>query len=176
MRINEIHDLSDTRVCEILIDGLSNIEDEQLLDNYSPSRSHVNSNLFYILNNGRYQNGTYYVVEDDNGNYVCSAGWNMYDNDTALVLTRAYVSTEYRTSYIMGELLLPRMIESCSRFKNVWITCNKYNKAIYDWFDRNVSGKQPALFNNWPPVYSQFEPIGLKIVNNTEQYVVQLRK
>ena len=176
MIINEIHDLTNERVCNILRDGLSNISEDYLLDNYSPARASIDSNIFYILENGRYVNGAYYVIEDSAGKYVCSAGWNMYDNDTALVLTRAYVSPEYRTAYVMAEYLLPLMIESCSEFKNVWITCNKYNKAIYNWFYRAQSGKRPALFANWPEIYSRFSPIGLKTVYGTEQYVVQLLK
>lgn len=170
MNIHEIHDLSNTGVVDILKRGLDTAG-----PNYSSSMDKCTSNLFYILANGRYLHGAYFVIED-NGEYIASAGWNKYDNDTALVLTRAYVSKTYRATYIMGKLLLPRMLDQCSGFNNVWITCNESNKTIYNWFVRSHEGKIPALFNNWPEIYSRFEPIGKREVYYTDQYVAQLKK
>lgn len=175
MNIHEIHDLSNTEVVRILQDGLSNVDEKNIVQNYSPDYKDINSNLFYILENGRYNDGTYYVMEEA-GEYIASAGWNKYNDNTALLLTRAYISKGYRGSYIFSETCLPRMLESCSDFEKVWITCNKYNKAIYDWFCLAEKGKRPALFNNWPEIYRKFKPIGLMEIYNTEQYVVQLRK
>jgi hypothetical protein len=175
MNIHEIQDLSNEHVINILKQGLSNIDDERIIENYSPTFSEVNSNLFYVLKDGRYKNGMYYVMEE-NGEYLASAGWNQYDDSTALVLTRAFISKSHRAKYIFAETCLPKMLEACSDFDKVWITCNKYNKTIYDWFCLAEKGKRPALFNNWPDIYRQFQPIGIKSVYNTEQYVVQLRK
>jgi len=93
-----------------------------------------------------------------------------------LVLSRSYITKEYRTTYLLGQLLLPRMLEETEQFKNVWITCNENNKSIYDWFVMTASGKQPTLFNHWPKIYDRFEPIGMKEVYYTNQYVAQLRK
>lgn len=175
MNIHEIQSLSDTYVIDILKRGLSKIDDENIIMNYSPDHSEINSNLFYILKEGRYREGMYYVMEED-GKYIASAGWNKYNEDTALVLTRAFISEEHRAKYIFAETCLPKMIEACSTFDKVWITCNKYNKAIYNWFCLSDKGRRPALFNNWPDIYKRFEPIGIKSVYNTDQYVVQLRK
>ena len=175
MLITEIHDLSDCRAISVLSSGLSAIKESHLRKNYSPENSHINSNLFYILQHGRYSNSAYYIVEDK-GRFVCSAGWNRYDNETSLVLTRAFVAPEYRATYVMAELLLPKMLESCPKTDKVWITCNEYNKTIYDWFCRSSEGKKPVLFNNWPDIYSKFVPVGVRTVYNTKQYVVQLTR
>lgn len=171
MNIHKIHDLTNNQVISILRDGLQ-LTDEK---NYSPDFSDINSNLFHVLKNGRFKDGAYYVIEE-NGKYIASAGWNRYDQSTALVLARAFVSKPYRTTYIMGEMLLPLMLDECKDFENVWITCNEKNRAIYDWFVRNSEGKRPAMFNNWPEIYNNFEPIGTRIVYFTEQYVAQLKR
>lgn len=174
MIIHKIHDLSNNRVIQLLMNGLLLVKGNDF-ENYSPLASNFNSNLFYILENGRYENGAYYIIEED-GKYIASAGWNMYDDNTALVLTRAFVSKEYRASYILGEKLLPLMISECYNVANIWITCNETNKTIYQWFSRVHSGKQGAIIKDWPDIYRRFEPIGKRVVYYTEQYVVQLRK
>ncbi len=174
MNIHKIHDLSNEYVVDILKTGLNDITDPQIEQNYSPIYSNINSNLFYILENGRYLNGAYYLLEE-NGKFIASSGWNQYTDDTALVLSRSFVAKEYRTTYVMGQYLLPLMIEESSIYEHVWITCNGYNKSIYNWFVRAAEGKTPAMFSNWPEIYLRFKPIGTKIVYNTEQYVAELK-
>lgn len=169
MIVNEIHDLSNTRVIELLKIGLADV-DRHVADNYSPMNSHINSNLFYLLENGRYATGTYYVVEEG-GKYVSSAGWNKYNDTTALLMTRLYVSEECRSQYFMGNLLLPRMFHATTEYDNVWMTFNLYNKALYDWFSRFDDKK-----NIWPDIWKNFKPIGMKTIYNTEQYVVELQR
>jgi len=171
MNIHEIHDLSNKYVVNILKTGLSEVCLNP--DNYSPDMAHCNSNLFFILENGRYTDSTYYVIEED-GKYIGSAGWNKYDDSTALLLTRAYITPKYRAKYLMGNLLVPQMLAATLNFEKVWLTFNEYNNTIYNWFLRNDAGLRPALFNNWPDIYKQFVPIGKHIVYNTKQYVVQL--
>lgn len=173
MLVYKIHDLSDSRVIDILIAGLSDLD--QSNENYSPLRKDSPANLFYILENGRFRDGAYYVIEED-GKFIAGSGWNQYTSDTALVLVRSYIVPSCRNKFLMAELLLPDMLNDCKDFEHVWITCNKYNKAIYNWFERAAAGKSPTVGSNWPEIYKNFEPIGIKTVNYTEQYVVQLRK
>lgn len=175
MILHEMHDLSNKTALEILQKGLQEVDDPNIIQNYSPVYSHMSSNIFYILEHGRYNVGKYFVLEN-NGEYIASGGWNKYSEETALVMTRLYISKKNRTKYLFTERALPLMIDECSHFKNVWMTCNKYNKAIYDWFCRNEEGKHGSLFAGWPEIYKRFEPIGIKTVYHTEQYVVQLRK
>ena len=175
MRIHQLNDLSDRYLVGLLEQGLSVVTDPDIKHNYSPEFRECDANLFYILQNGRYSTGCYYIIEDHDELVAC-AGWNKYNDDTALVLTRAFVAENYRTSYIMGEKLLPLMIHSTVAYKNVWITCNEYNKSIYNWFERKAAGRRTTMFADWPEIYSRFEPIGKKIVYNTEQYIVQLKR
>ena len=67
MIIHEIHDLSNKYVIELLLKGLSKITDEQYVTNYHPDYASNTGNLFYILEQGRYVKGKYYVLEEDNG-------------------------------------------------------------------------------------------------------------
>jgi predicted secreted protein len=175
MNIHKIHDLSNSFVTNLLEEGLSNVD--KGWENYSPKYADKNSNLFYILDKGRYKKGAYYVLEED-GKYIGSSGWNEYEYETtvSLVLTRSYIIPEKRANYYMAAFLLPSMLEECNNYEKIWITCNKNNDTIYKWFVRNAEGKPPAIFNNWPDIYKRFEPIGLKTVYYTEQYVAQLKR
>lgn len=179
MVVHEIHDLSDAYVLNLLQKGLSDVTDEKLKKNYNPEDSDYNGNLFFILKNGRYRKGygKYYVVENQ-GQYVCSAGWNEYedDPDTALALTRMYVSPEYRGKYFVEKFILKKTLVETRKYKKVWLTVNENNKTIYTWFLRAENKKATALFNDWPETYRLFKPIGVKTVYNTTQYVMELRR
>jgi hypothetical protein len=178
MNIYEINDLSNDKVIDILKYGISvgMLSNTKLHENYLYEYKHNPANLFYRLERGEYKSGTYFVITDNNDNYVASAGWYVYNRNTALVLTRMLVSPPYRTSYIIGETVLPIMIERTQQYENVWITCNDYNKAIYHWFERTSQDKSPTLYKNWPAIYKKFKPIGKRIVNTVDQYVVALEK
>lgn len=171
MKVHCIRDLSNNYALGILEQGLEQSSEE----NYSPKLRNNPANLFFVLSSGRYKTGAYFIVEKD-GEYVCSAGWNEYTEDTALVLTRAFVSKPYRGQFHMGSLLLPRMIEETAGYKHTWITCNTKNDSIYKWFVRSYEGKQPAMFNNWPDIYKSFTPIGEKTIYYTQQLVVELQR
>ena len=176
MNIYEINDLSNDKVIDILKYGITieMLDNPKLHENYLYNYKGYSANLFNRLEKNQYKKGAYFIITDANDNYVASAGWYEYDENTALVLTRMLVSPPYRTTYIIGEKVLPIMIERTQQYKNVWITCNDYNKAIYHWFERASQNKSPALYNNWPEIYKQFKPIGKKMVNKIEQYVVAL--
>ena len=174
MHVHRINDLTNEYVVNLLSSGLSSVEDSEL-QNYSPEFKTHNSNIFYILNQGRYKIGAYFVVEN-NGEYVCSSGWNEYDNTTALVLTRSYVAKPYRATYPMATLLLPSMIEETASYQHTWLTCNSSSPRLYEWFVRAAQGKSPAMFNNWPDIYRRFKPIGEKNIYYTPQLVAQLER
>ena len=177
MKIHTIHDLTNREVVDILQDNLSLITDANVIKNYHPDYCGQPGNLFYILEQGRYRqgHGKYYVITDDHDKYMCSAGWNEYELDTsvALMLTRMYVAPGFRCQYILGNLILPQAIEEANRYKHIWITSNNHNRAIYLFFERAASGKRTALFNDWPPIYRKFKPLGQKTVYYTEQWVAE---
>ena len=176
MQVHQIHDLSNSYVNLILRKGLTNATDERYVKNYHPEFSNDPQNLFYILNdtNGRYKKGCYYVLED-NGEYVCSAGYNEYELDSsiALALTRAYVAPKHRTKYYMGQYILPKIIESTRQYPHLYITADSHNSAIYQWFVRAAEGKSPGMFNDWPDIYRKFKPMGKKTIYYIEQYIAE---
>lgn len=178
--VHEIHDLSDPYVTALLESGLSNIKDDNLAKNYHPHfMNEFSGNLFCILQNGRYRKGKgkYYVIENL-GKYVCSAGWNEYEDDhtVAFALSRMYVAPEYRGDYPVGTYILPKTIRETRKYKNIWLTVNEHNKVIYSWFERSLEKKATALFNDWPEIYRQFKPIGKKTIYTTTQYIMELNK
>lgn len=171
MIIHPLHNTQNKYVIKILTDGLQTITQENILKNYHPDYSNDNANLFYILSDGRYSSGsgTYFVAEED-GKYICSAGWNkyQYNPDTALVLSRMYVAPLHRGNYIVGSHILPICIgESIVEHSHLWMTYHIVNNKTKKWFD-NWRGKTSI-----PSEYKKFNYIGVKTVYYTEQYVYQ---
>ena len=171
MIIHSVNDLSNIGVINFLKHGL---EEAVGLENYHPDVSSNPANLFYILKEGRYKHGNYFVMEED-GKYAGSAGWNPY-GDVALVLTRAFIPTWCRVKYNMAYHLLPIIFDQTVSYERLWVTCNDYNFSIYQALTRMQSGKSAGLFESWPPIYKKFVPIGKKIVNYTEQYVAEYKR
>jgi hypothetical protein len=179
MQLHQLHDASNEFVMNLLEVSFSTITDTNIIKNYHPKFKNEPANIFHILNdvNGRYKKGAYYVLEND-GEYVCSAGWNQYDLDStiALALTRAYVDPKYRTKYYMGEYILPKIIDSTRVYEHLYITADSYNSAIYQWFVRAEAGKSPGMFSDWPDIYRNFKPIGQKNIYYVNQFVVEYKK
>lgn len=174
MKIHSIQDLSNNYVVNMLKDNLQTVTEPDLVKNYHPDFSDNPANLFYILKDGRFKNGNYFVMEED-GEYAGSAGWNPY-NDVALVLTRAFIPVTERMKYNMANYLLPLIFEQTFNFEKLWITCNDHNIAIYQALTRLQDKKSAGLVGAFPDVYKKFVPIGKKIVNYTEQYVAEYSK
>ena len=176
MQLHKIKDSSNKIVMDLLEDSFSKITDSNIIKNYHPNFKDDPANIFYILNDpsGRYHRGCYYVLEDE-GEYMCSAGYNEYDLDKtiALALTRAYISPEHRTKYFMGEYILPEIIKNTVQYTHLYITADAFNSTIYQFFVRASKGKRTAMFNDWPDVYRKFKPIGKKTIYYTEQYVAE---
>jgi hypothetical protein len=177
MVLHSINDLSNQHVVEMLKNNLSLIKDPTIISNYHPDYTSTPGNLFYILNEGRYQIGNYFVIEEA-GEYIASAGWNEYelDNDIALMLTRMYTAPKFRMNYHVGNNILPIALGEVTNYEKIWITCNEHNRAIYDWFSRVEHGRRGGLFNDWPELYRRFKPIGKKNVYYTEQYVAEYKR
>ena len=175
MIIHQIRDMSDSSIVKILEQGMTQVTDPKLIENYHPDFKNENSNLFYILKHDRYKIGNYYVMEEDN-NYICSSGWNWYKDDIALALTRTYVLSEYRQRNLIATHILPLIIEDSKSYDRLWITCNEYNKTIYKAFTRIQQGKTTGLSNAWDKIYSNFLPIGIRAVNFTNQYVAEYKR
>jgi hypothetical protein len=179
MLIHQIHDTSNKSVIDLLAKAFSGIENPLFMKNYHYDYRDNPANVFFILENGRYRegHGKYFVIEED-GKYICSAGWNEYDLEPtiALALTRMYVNTEYRTQYYVGNNILPTILEETASYSRVWITSNSHNKMIYRWFERSAQGKRTSLFNDWPDIYRGFVPIGQHEVYYTMQDVAELKR
>jgi hypothetical protein len=171
MKLHSIHDLTNKAMTDMLVANLSLVDEPNLIKNYHPDYCDTPGNLFYILNEGRYKKGCYYILENK-GQYILSAGWNDY-NGIALVYTRAYITKEYRTGYLLSKYVLPEILAETTEYDRLWITCNDYNKSIYHALTLLSNGKRAGLFDSWPEIYKKFVPIGLATVNNVEQYIAE---
>jgi len=176
MIVHSIKDLSNNPIVKLLQQGLEDLPEHDLAINYHPYFKDDYANLFYLLEHGRFEIGNYFVMQTETGEYAGSAGWNRLDDNTALALVRAYIPLKFRTSYNMAKYILPRIIEESKAYNSIWITCNHYNKPIYDALV-NLSNNKPAgMFNQWPADYKKFKPIGTKVVNNSVQFVAEYKR
>ena len=176
MRIHELHDLTNKPVVDILRNAMLTVDKPNLILNYHPDYSHKPGNLFYILQTGRYANGhgKYYVVTQGD-QYVCGAGWNEYDYDptVALLLTRMYVAPQQRSNFILGNMVLPLMLEETQQYEHQWVTVNQHNIGLYRYFERAEQGRSTSLAQDWPEVYRKFKPIGEHKIYFTDQWVAE---
>lgn len=173
MILHAIQDLSNQPVTALLMQGLSNIAEHDLVHNYHPLYIDRSENIFNMLSTGKFSQGNYYVIENQ-GEYVGSAGWYQYTEEVSLVLVRAYIVPKFRTQYLMASQILPNIFEEC-KSKKLWITCNSYNKVIYTGLVNMSNGKSAGIYN-WPAVYGKFKPVGTKIVNSVAQYIAEYER
>lgn len=175
MQIHAIQDLSNNYVINLLKTSLSEITDSDIITNYHPDYANIPGNLFYVLSDGRYKKGNYFVLEDG-GQYLGSSGWNEY-NDLALIMTRTYVPPKFRSRQLIAKhITVPITFKETAAYTKLWITCNEHNKSIYNMIERMKSGNFSGVGPVWKKLYSQFSPIGMHVVNNTLQYVAELNK
>jgi len=174
MLIHQIQNLSNTKVIKLLEKGLQKVTESELIKNYHPDYKNENSNLFYILHHDRFKIGNYYIVEENN-NYICSSGWNWYKDDIALALTRTYVIPEYRQRNLIASNILPLIMEDSKSYNRLWITCNGYNKAIFNAFTRIQQGKATGLTNTWDKIYGNFFSTGRESTRS-EIFTLKLNK
>lgn len=179
MILHSIHDLSNTHVTELLRNGLSSIDKSlPFSKNYHPDFANERENIFNSIMKGRYAlgKGKYFVLECDNELAAC-AGWNAYkpnDGTVALALTRAYVVPKFRARYLLGEYILPKVIEETSDYDHLYITANEYNSTIYQLFVRANSDK--FIGNGISEIYKKFKPIGKRVIYETLQQVMEYQK
>ena len=176
MIVHPIKDLGNGPVVNLLRQGLETMPEHDLAVNYHPYFDNDPANLFYLLNNGRFDIGNYYVMQTELGEYAGSAGWSRLNDTTALALVRAYIPLKFRTAYNMAKYILPKIMEETVAFNSIWITCNHYNKPIYDALVKLSKGEPAGLFNQWPAEYKKFTPIGTKVVNNSVQFVAEYKR
>jgi hypothetical protein len=160
---------------EFLETSLTCVDEPHLLENYHPDYQDNPANLFYIIKEGRFAKGNYYVLFTDDYKFAGCAGWNPLNTNIALALVRAYIPKQHRTNYVMGEHILPKILAETRDYPKVWLTFNEYNKVMYDGFER-MSKKKSSSLLPWPFVYRKFRPIGQHTVNNTVQYVAEYER
>lgn len=167
-----INDDSNTAVCDLLKREFSKIKTDIAIANYHPDYSNYPGNFFYILKQGRYKKGNYYILEENN-EFICSTGWNEYglDPEIALLLTRLYIAPKYRSQYPASRYILPSMLDESKNYRHRWVTVNDYNKTFYKMIAR--LREKPSATPLWPVILKNFKPIGEHKVNGVNQWVVE---
>jgi hypothetical protein len=168
MQIHKFNEFDKNKFTEILKKYFSTISDENYIKNYHPNFSESPENIFFLLTNKLYSSdyGSYFLVTH-NDEYICSGGWLKYSQleNTALLLTRAYVNPSYRGKFYLAEFILPKCIEETKNYENKFITINQYNISLMKGFLRS------GISNNWPSIYKKFNYIGIQNINYTDQFV-----
>jgi hypothetical protein len=173
MKVISIKD--DPSIINLLKENFRLMPESHLLENYHPDYEYYPGNIFRYINKGKFNIGNYYVMITDDGEYAGSAGWNQLDESTALALVRMYVPKKFRTDYIVGQHIFPKLVEETAHYKHTWVTFNSYNKTIYNTIERIYSGKSSGL-KPWPLIYRKFKPLGQKTVNTVLQYVAEYER
>jgi hypothetical protein len=169
MKLYKVTDTSNAHIMGILHKGLSTaVGDQKTLENYHPDYRDNNANLFYILEHGRYADGGYFCVCDDEDNFLASSGWHPYDETTALVSSRAYVSPLGKFKYPIATFITPVAIREAWAYPELWMCFNDHNYGFFKGFSRGKWENHPT--------YKYFEPVGEATVNYTQQWVVRVNK
>lgn len=114
--IYQLNDLSNLENVNKLRDGLASIPTKNyrgMEENYLYEHKDTPGNLFRILDEGRYLNGAYYVLTNQEDRYMASTGWYMYQDETegevALALTRTIIHPDFKAEKLNEELNLQTM-------------------------------------------------------------------
>jgi hypothetical protein len=172
MKIISIKD--DPNIIDFLKENLRLIPESHLLENYHPDYEYYPGNIFRYINKGKFDIGNYYVLVTDSGEYAGSLGWNQLNESTA-TLIRMYVPEKFRTDFVIGEYILPIVLEETANYPHTWATFNNYNKSAYVALERMYTGKSSGL-TPWPSIYKNFKPLGQKTVNTVLQYVAEYER
>jgi short subunit dehydrogenase-like uncharacterized protein len=72
--------------------------------------------------------------------------------------------------------LLRALIDEVAFYKpqeKVYISFNKYNHSLYEWFVRKSEGRSSSIGKQWPEVFAAFKPRGVRKINHVDQYVCE---
>jgi hypothetical protein len=143
-------------------------------ENYAPTlESHT---LWSKLHTGRYDEYFFgYLVQQGVWKPIMGGGYEVNENGIG-VLTRLFVAPHYRMRLYIQHLLKQLTLTIATKHSNdttLYISFNKCNEALYEWFVRKQSGRSASIGKQWPEVFSVFKPVGLRTINYTEQLVCE---
>ena len=93
------------------------------------------------------------------------------------MISQAITGSKLNRNGILQRLeIIEETLVETEKYPNVWLTVNEHNKSLYEWFVRVSRYKKTNLVNQWPEVYRQFKPLGQRVIYNTTQYVVELKR
>lgn len=133
--------------------------------NYGPT-SDLSNTLLHLVTNGAIKESGKYLVDYENDEMVCGAGYYKYQESVSLGLVRAYTLPKFKTrgrlkgmiEYQLASIETPKM----------WVTFNEVNKSFY--LTLNSNGVKPRGLSS---VWSLFRPLGVINVNHMNQYVAE---
>jgi hypothetical protein len=106
------------------------------------------------------------VLELDSA-VIGGASFYILDNGNGVLLSRSFVVKRYRSSWYLTELLKHQM-SKCSA--DVLVICfNSPTSSVYKYLERHKKGLLPDVWSN-------FKPVGQRLINCVEQYVIEYDK
>lgn len=158
------------------IQYLYSSDDSPAKENLAPAM--LPHTLLYKLVTGQYQEYLLgHLVADSGRKTVVSGGMQDLEDGSTLVLTRLFVHPEHRMHLYIQHLLDVLLHLLISKYKDnnrrVCISFNSYNKPLYDWFVRKDEGKAGSIGRQWPKVFEEFKPTGIREINGVSQFVCE---
>ena len=152
--------------------------------NYIYECRDVPGNLFKVLDEGRFQNGAYYIMTTKENNFVASVGWHLYtyeDGREIALISRAIVHPTYRHLRALSNYLLNPIInsirENCSN--KIWVAFNEHNMPLLHYWQRQnrhqryINDSASTSWQQLKNMVPNFNYIGIKNINYVDQHVVE---
>jgi hypothetical protein len=131
-----------------------------------------------MLKDNQFEMG--YTVLSINGVPKAFGGMRHYDNDTAIIVARAFVF--FTIKPILAAFIMPLQLSIAKErgYKKAWFTTNKHNAHIYDvWFNKELANTKRTrlridpLYTKSDTVTSRATNLGDRTIFNTEQRVIE---
>lgn len=158
------------------IQYLYDSDDSPAKENLAPTM--LPHTLFYKLTTGQYQEYLLgHLVADSSRKTVVSGGMQDLEDGSTLILTRLFVHPKHRMhlyiQHLLDVLLHLLIFKYKDNDRRVYISFNAYNKSLYDWFVRKQEGRSGSIGRQWPKVFEEFKPAGIRSINGVSQFVCE---
>ena len=186
-KIYQLNDLSNQEYVDRLKDTLASIPIKEYKGgevNYLYAYKDTSGNLFRILDEGRFKSGAYYLITDNEDNFVVGTGWHMYqheeEGEVAILCSRSILATKYRNTTIFPTTIQPPIIEQIKLKKpsgKIWQTFNGRTARLINiilhpkYLDPTHKAHDPLYWKTG----AKFNYIGKRTVFYTEQEVIEFQ-
>ena len=109
----------------------------------------------------------------NNNKVVAVSAIEKYDDKTVCILKRLAVIKAFRFKPATSKIILPQQIKWAKEngWEKAWISVNEYNTTVIKLIERIKKGRGVVTYHS--KLFNDFEYIGIKNIQNTEQYTYE---